>query len=96
MFVVIEASICRDCDLPEPMAKCVGIFASREEAQKCLRDEFDAAWEAHEFPPNCWLSSCQSPEESPESAWIVTKFPEDAELYWHIEEVSAGDRCFQN
>lgn len=66
--------------------RLVGCFEERSAARDELRRVFDKAWFAHEFPAECWVSDCQSPEENPDCAWIVSKFSEDPKLCLRITE----------
>ena len=86
-YVVIETSICRDCEVPCPEASCVGVYTSQEEARKALKAAFDDEWARHEFPSDCWLWDCLAPEDSPDEVRIIAKDNECPERYWHIEEV---------
>lgn len=70
--------------------RMVAVCSDCEMAKKMLADAFDERWNEHLFPPDQWLSECLPPEEAPEMAWFMSKFPDEGEYHFRIEPKSGS------
>jgi len=65
-------------------SRIVAVCESRLEARRLLSEAFDDRWNAHVFPEEVWVSECQPPESSPDSAWFSSKYPDEGEFCFSI------------
>lgn len=57
--------------------EALGYFTDIDAAKCCLRDAFDAHWDARSFPSELWVAMCRPPEESPCDALLSSRFPDE-------------------
>lgn len=86
-FVVIETTICRDCDLPLPKSRCLGVYDKYDDAQIRLKLEYDEIMSRRQSSNETWIFDCLSPNDSVDVARIIPNSDDEIEYYWHIESL---------